>query len=964
MPKPTVRLDGNLVLFRFLLHQFGYKSLDEMAEGLKFPRYEEYTEENRSRFLDAIENRKNLSDSFVQRLYTYDDNIYRHTQHISQRRNTPMRWKYFQYLCLLFTEIYLDWYFRDSDDLQKTINAYLADELKRDLTYELSPYSSEELNKLAIWQATGSGKTLLMHMQILMLEHYLQHYDKRHEYNKYILITPNEGLSQQHLAEFRLSNIPAEIFGTGTSFGIFSHDQRFAIEIIEISKFKEEKGKKTVAVEAFGINNIVLIDEGHRGTSGTEWKRMRDTISEEGFAIEYSATFGQAIQSRDKQFSEYAKAILFDYSYRFFYNDGYGKEYRILNIRENAIEDNYQTYLVATLLAYYEQLYIYDEQANDLKLFNIAKPLMVFVGSSVNAVSTRNRMEVSDVVEILLFLNAFIQNRAETIQQINAIIKGSSGLVNSSNQDVFSRHFNVIREKYAEEIYDDMLRLIFNAPPQSTELVLEDLKGIDGEIGVRVGVNDYFCVINVGDTPKLLSLCEKNGLITTEQPFSYSLFQSINEALSPIQILIGSKKFTEGWNSWRVSTMGLLNVGRSEGSQIIQLFGRGVRLRGYQNTLKRSSRLDDKPDSIPSNLATVESLNIFGVRADYMEQFKSYLEAEGLPTNDDYEITMNPMLVVEDLGKIKLQWFDLDPKRARFKDAVKVDCADRYEGRAIQLVLYTKLQSMESAAQKADEITLQEYHLQAKHLAFLDKSAIGLELQKYKREKGWTNLTLNVDSLLECLLDNTWYAIYAPASIFDFDGSDKIRLWERDIAVPLLKKYLNNHYLSQREKYESTHRVYVELSPDDDNFIKQYRFMVDESRKKLISDLERIRDDIEALKDDVEPVNGIQFVTFSRHLYKPLVYIDAKLDYIKVIPTPLNKGERDFVADLRDYYRRHLQNQQDVQIYLLRNQSRGKGLGFFEASNFYPDFVLWILRDGKQYINFIDPKGIGLGSVF
>ena len=36
----------------------------------------------------------------------------------------------------------------------------------------------------------------------------------------------------------------------------------------------------------------------------------------------------------------------------------------------------------------------------------------------------------------------------------------------------------------------------------------------------------------------------------------------------------------EGWNSWRVPNMGLLNIGRQEGSQIIQLLGRGVRLKG------------------------------------------------------------------------------------------------------------------------------------------------------------------------------------------------------------------------------------------------------------------------------------------------------------------------------------------------------------------------------------------------
>ena len=35
--------------------------------------------------------------------------------------------------------------------------------------------------------------------------------------------------------------------------------------------------------------------------------------------------------------------------------------------------------------------------------------------------------------------------------------------------------------------------------------------------------------------------------------------------------------FIAGWNSWRVSTMGLMHVGVGEGSEIIQMFGRGVR---------------------------------------------------------------------------------------------------------------------------------------------------------------------------------------------------------------------------------------------------------------------------------------------------------------------------------------------------------------------------------------------------
>ena len=46
-------------------------------------------------------------------------------------------------------------------------------------------------------------------------------------------------------------------------------------------------------------------------------------------------------------------------------------------------------------------------------------------------------------------------------------------------------------------------------------------------------------------------------------------------------------------------------------------------------------------------------------------------------------------------------------------------------------------------------------------------------------------------------------------------------------------------------------------------------------------------------------------------------------------------------------------------MYLLRNLSRGKGIGFFEAGNFHPDFILWLLVGEQQYVTFIDPKGIG-----
>jgi hypothetical protein len=42
----------------------------------------------------------------------------------------------------------------------------------------------------------------------------------------------------------------------------------------------------------------------------------------------------------------------------------------------------------------------------------------------------------------------------------------------------------------------------------------------------------------------------------------------------------------------------------------------------------------------------------------------------------------------------------------------------------------------------------------------------------------------------------------------------------------------------------------------------------------------------------------------------------------------------------------------------MRNLTRGRGVGFFEAGNFYPDFIVWLVADARQDIIFVDPKGL------
>lgn len=104
------------------------------------------------------------------------------------------------------------------------------------------------------------------------------------------------------------------------------------------------------------------------------------------------------------------------------------------------------------------------------------------------------------------------------------------------------------------------------------------LKGAVGELAIRVGEGEPFGVVNVGEPLAVAEKCAEMGMVRLADDLGRdSLFNAISRSDSPINLLVGSRKFTQGWNCWRVSSIGLMHIGKSEGTQIIQLFGRGVR---------------------------------------------------------------------------------------------------------------------------------------------------------------------------------------------------------------------------------------------------------------------------------------------------------------------------------------------------------------------------------------------------
>lgn len=958
---PPLRFDEKLVLNQWMLSLFDRKNFDELAAPLKAAELEGLDEDNTHRFLHQIRLLWEFEEFPGDTLLAYDQNIVSHTLKLNERRTAPIRWKYFQWLTLLFTEVYLDRFFRDPDRLLDDLNGFVeqfnAGKADRD---RITAYEAGDLRKLAFWNATGSGKTLLMHVNILQYQHYLRLHGREKELNRIILLTPNIGLSKQHLAEFEAAGMDADLFSKEAK-SLFAGK---TIEIIDIHKLREEMGEKTVAIDAFEGNNLVLVDEGHRGSSGKEvgrWMDARRRLCEQGFSFEYSATFGQAMKaSGNKELEqEYAKCILFDYSYKYFYKDGFGKDYRILNLADDTDEDKRRLYLTACLLAFYQQKRLYRDKSGDFRPFLLENPLWVFVGGSVKAVRTESRRKVSDVVDILLFLAEFVKDRRHSITLLQRLLSGRPGLHDQRGNEIFATAFGYLAKcgLTGEQAFDDIVKVIFNSPTQAA-LHVENLKGTDGEIALRLGENEPFGVINVGDPSDLCKLCEAHeALAVTEKEFSGSLFHRLNEDKSTVNILIGSKKFTEGWNSWRVSTMGLMNLGKGEGSEIIQLFGRGVRLKGYGMCLKRSSALTDIAK--PPYLHVLETLNVFGIRAQYMQQFKEYLEEEGLPANEDRIEFILP--VVKNLDGKKLTSIRLkegvDFKRQGPKPTLDEPTEYLLKHR-IALNWYPKIQSQQSkgVAPTADAAVLETGQFEDRHLAFMDIDSIWFELQRFKNERAWHNLNLPRECIPKLLRRSDWYTLYIPSAEMQFTRFDRVRRWE-EIAVALLKKYIDRFYKHRKQEWEADHLEYHELREDDPNFVHEYKLLIDQSADAIKTNLETLKGMIASGTFSKDwSFGNLQAFWFGRHLYQPLLHFKSEL--VEVSPVSLNEGERDFVLDLRTFYEGNKHFFKDRELYLLRNMSRGRGIGFFEAGNFYPDFIVWLLAGKRQYVTFVDPKGI------
>jgi len=874
------RLEQRLTLLSWLHDLLGYRDTKQLLDDIR-PAKEGFDGNGRSRIYPRLVSRDGLKIPSTD-LAQYDDNIHKHLVAMNDGRVPPITLRYFQYLAALYTEIYLDRYHRSPAALLDSLNKHVGKiNSGHRAGGRVEKFQESDLRKLAFWMATGSGKTLLMHLNYRQfLHHYREHLDN------ILLITPNEGLTRQHLDELEASRIPARGFDQDEA-GLFGQEAD-AVLVIDIHKLVSEKRGQgvTVPVEFFEGYNLIFVDEGHKGSGGEAWREVRDKLGEEGFTFEYSATFGQALTAarNDALTAEYGKAIAFDYSYRFFYDDGYGKDFHIINLQQETTTTHADTLLLANLLSFYEQQLVFADQSTELRPYNLEQPLWLFVGSSVTTLR-------SDVLTVARFFHRMLSEAAWATKMIGRLLDGNSGLFDEYGYDVFKDKYPYLRNggsTSASAIYQDMLARTLHAP-SGGGLHIADIRGSKGELGLKAsGSDDYFGLIYIGDTSafkKLVTNAEP-GITVEEDAISGSVFAEIDTADTTIEVLIGSRQFIEGWNSWRVSNMGLLNIRQRPNTEFL-----------------------NKGLVIP--------------RVDSERDFKSETQ-------------------------VVLEYDDRIPP-------VYMDVSARV----------LSLESEQSGVDEAKASSGETTKIPPESLALVDWNKTYLSLITHKEQNGMHNLVVRPDALKNIMkAEPCVYQLIAEESLA---RPANIEEWKRlqDTVSGILRQYADKFYRRSRERWESAHMIYKDLDETDANF--RFNANLSDGRGRYVVGVPRtdqgLIEEIEALIADCRALYecesaSLPRIYFDRHLYQPLL-VDNAGKQLKMSPPGLTESEQRFVKDLKEYWdEKKAERLADVEIYLLRNQSRGTGVGFFEGGGFYPDFILWIKEGGSQRIIFVEPHGM------
>jgi len=337
-----------------------------------------------------------------------------------------------------------------------------------------------------------------------------------------------------------------------------------------------------------------------------------------------------------------------------------------------------------------------------------------------------------------------------------------------------------------------------------------------------------------------------------------------------------------------------------------------------------------------------------------MAQFREYLEREGIEPAGEVELKLpikrNDGFLQKGLIAPRL------PKESRFAATERIMLGPDAAARVVLdlSVRVERIAGTDGVLRQDEYAGGSERWLEASQFVFLDWERLYLGALGFKEERGFHNLIIRPEHPRAIIgsHDPRLYALICEATLLNPQRGEDMRQLQAVMSA-VMKKYVENFYRKRQQRWESDRMEYKPLTKDDDNF-HDYVVRVPRSDPTLIAAVKKIIDEGQRIYKEL--CSDLPGLYLDRHLYQPLLM--ARRSKVRSTPPALNESESRFVEDLKAYCQSKPAALAGRELFLLRNLSRGKGIGFFEDSGFYPDFILWITQGKSQRLVFIEPHGM------
>ena len=472
--------------------------------------------------------------------------------------------------------------------------------------YKDCKLEKEEINRASFWMATGSGKSIVMIKLLSLLGKAIR--EKKIPNKPIMLLAPNDTILAQfkdNVAKYNNHNTDfitlkeLREYESATQGGLFGETTVFIArsDLLDCAQnVGKDKSAKRLDYKNYCNDEgwYILLDEAHRGDSKESIRkyyineiacgdRLKDYEGyPKGFIFNFSATFSDELDFL---------TCAFNYNLEKFNNDGYGKNIAVLdsNLKSFSKESDESERIIRIIEGFILFSAIKQSKkellhkARDLSIANIKyhNPLIIAVSDKVNTQDAGIKLYFKAILQIL--------KEDKDIQEI-----AKNLYEKLKNQELYFAK-DVLSDEFLEYVKNtDSKNVRENIFYASEPSHLECFRANDKELAFKSkNANEPFMLLNIAEAKKW----EKEHLlelgVESFKDLQKSYFKHINEGDSSINIMLGSKVFSEGWDSNRVNLIYFINIGSKNAKKyVLQTIGRGVRIEPFSNVRKRMRYCD------------------------------------------------------------------------------------------------------------------------------------------------------------------------------------------------------------------------------------------------------------------------------------------------------------------------------------------------------------------------------------